>query len=60
MERLSARDTRLYPLPIQDEGGVQRGHIYNLKTAGLPTGAYTLDFMAGTDTSVHHTAFQVK
>jgi len=60
--------------PVQDAGnsnpdsdfrydaslGGSGGYIFNLKTTGLTTGIYTLDFNAGIDPTVYHATFQVK
>ena len=35
-------------------------YVFNLKTTGLPTGTYRLDFIAGADPTVHSVQFQVR
>jgi hypothetical protein len=36
------------------------GYIFNLKTTGLPSGAYDLQFTAGGDPTVYKAPFEVK
>lgn len=36
------------------------GYIFNLKTTGLTSGSYTVNFVAGTDPAIYHAPFQVK
>jgi probable HAF family extracellular repeat protein len=40
--------------------GPTGGYIFNLKTTGLTTGTYNLNFKAGSDTTVYAAPFQVK
>jgi hypothetical protein len=43
--------------PTLGSGG---GYIFNLKTTGLATGSYTLNFTVGTDSTLYTAPFQVK
>ncbi|HZT40533.1 MAG TPA: hypothetical protein VFA07_00005, partial [Chthonomonadaceae bacterium] len=40
--------------------GMAGGYIFNLKTTGLGTGTYNLNFTAGSDPTTHSVQFQVK
>jgi hypothetical protein len=60
--------------PVQDAGssnpdsdfrydptlGGTVGYIFNLKTTGMNTGSYTLNFKAGSDPTIYQAPFQVK